>query len=392
MDSHTTPRMIERFEETFGTKDDLRCSRAPGRVNLIGEHTDYNGGFVLPMAIDREVRLYFRMVDEGPSRVWSENYGEWDEFDLSGVEPNAEQPWANYVRGAAWALQERGHPVASIEAILVGDVPIGAGLSSSAAMEVASALALSPPASRDEIDRGELARTCQMAENEFVGVNCGIMDQFVSLHAEPERAVLIDCRSLDYQLLPLDNSEVHVVVCNTMVDHELGSSAYNERRATCERAADIINTRLDQDVHQLRDVTASMLDHCRDVLDDLVYRRARHVVKENDRARTAVGALKDGDYRGFGSLMNASHESLRDDYEVSCAELDVMVEVARQQDGCLGARMTGAGFGGCTVNLVRRESVESFIEGVQRGYRDRTGIESEIYEFTAQRGARVETC
>jgi galactokinase len=391
MNPETTAQMIDRFEKTFGTREGLCCSRAPGRVNLIGEHTDYNGGFVLPMAIDRDVRLYFRTLKEGPVRIWSENYGEWDEFDLGSVELNSEQPWANYVRGAAWALQEAGRRVVPIEAILVGDVPIGAGLSSSAAMEVSSALAVSPEAAAGEIEKTELALTCQRAENDFVGVNCGIMDQFVSLHAERDRAVLIDCRSLEYQLLPLDNSRVRVVVCNTMVNHELGSSAYNERRATCEHAADVINAHEGGGVDQLRDVTIETLEQCREVMDDLAYWRAHHVVTENARTRTAVGALQDEEYPEFGRLMNVSHESLRKDYEVSCEELDIMVEVARRQPGCLGARMTGAGFGGCTVNLVRRDNVEEFIDGVHRGYREETNISADIYELTAQSGAAVET-
>jgi galactokinase len=217
------------------------------------------------------------------------------------------------------------------------------------------------------------------------------MDQFVSLHARSDRAVLIDCRSLDYELLPLDTSKVRVVVCNTMVDHELGSSAYNDRRATCEHAADVINTHEGGGVEQLRDVSIEKLEQCREVMDDLTYQRAHHVVTENERTRTAVGALEGEQYPEFGRLMNVSHESLREDYEVSCAELDAMVEVARRQSGCLGARMTGAGFGGCTVNLVRRENVEEFIQGVREGYREKTNIDAEIYEFTAQSGATVET-
>jgi galactokinase len=259
-------------------------------------------------------------------------------------------------------------------------------------MEVSSALALCPQAAAGELDRADLARICQRAENEFVGVNCGIMDQFVSLHAERERAVLIDCRSLDYRLLPLDNSEVHVVVCNTMVDHELGSSAYNERRATCERAARAINAHEGGGVEELRDVTIGTLEQCREVMDDRAYRRAHHVVTEDDRVRAAEQALQNGLYEEFGALMDASHESLRDDYEVSCAELDLLVEIARRQPGYLGARMTGAGFGGCTVNLVRPNAVRSFIDGLREGYADETGVDPEIYEFTACPGAGVEIC
>ncbi len=392
MDAQKTTKMLERFKTTFGSADNLCCARAPGRVNLIGEHTDYNGGFVLPMGIDREVRLFFRPVEDGPVRVWSENYGEWDEFVLEDIQPNPEQPWANYIRGAAWAMREAGQRIRPVEAILIGDVPIGAGLSSSAALEVASALALCGKAAEGDIPRKNVALACQRAENEFVGVNCGIMDQFVSLHAEKNRAVLIDCRTLDYKLLPLENSEVRVVVCNTMVDHELGSSAYNERRATCEKAVRIIADRVEESVEQLRDVSPDMLARCGDHLDAKTRRRAQHVVTEDERALAAVDALGERNYEEFGRLMNASHDSLRDDYEVSCEELNIMVEAAREQDGCLGARMTGAGFGGCTVNLVRREDAAQFTETIADSYQSRTDIEPEVYDFTACPGARVESC
>jgi galactokinase len=386
----TVGKLIEKFASTFGSKDGLRCARAPGRVNLIGEHTDYNGGFVLPMAIDRDVRVFFRHADRGPARVWSENYGEWDEFDLDRIQHNPRQPWSNYVRGVAWALHEAGLPVRPIEAIIYGNVPIGAGLSSSAAIEVACALAFCPEALKRP-GRRELALICQRAENRFVGVNCGIMDQFVSLHAEDDRAVLIDCRSLDYKLLPLDTSRVRVMVCNTMVHHELGSSAYNERRSTCELASRQLNDRLG-DVRQLRDVTSVQLADHADALDELTYRRARHVVTEDERALAAVAALTEGRYEEFGALMNASHESLREDYEVSCRELDLMVEIARRQPGTLGARMTGAGFGGCTVNLVRREAAAAFAPAVAEAYESETGIRPEVYEFSAVPGAQVVNC
>jgi len=390
MDHPAATMLMERFEGAFGTCEGLRCARAPGRVNLIGEHTDYNGGFVLPMALDREVRIYFRRAAQQQVRVWSENYGEWDEFDPRSHEHNASQPWSNYVRGVAWALDEAGLPAEPFEGVLYGDVPIGAGLSSSAAIEVASALALCPDV-LERISRRELALICQRAENEFVGVNCGIMDQFVSLHAEQDHAVLIDCRSLEHGLLPLDTSRVRVVVCNTMVHHELGSSAYNERRRTCESAAEKLAGCLGQRVRQLRDVTPALLEKCRGELTELQWKRVRHVVTENERTLSAVQALAEGRYEEFGQLMNASHESLRDDYEVSCEELDLMVELARAREGVLGARMTGGGFGGCTVNLVRREHVDEFVKAVSSAYAAQTGIEPQVYEFTAARGAGLIT-
>jgi len=387
IDASTVQRLRRTFKEQFGWDEGLLRSRAPGRVNLIGEHTDYNGGFVLPMAVDREVHIFFRPRRDGPVRLWSENYGEWDEFDLNGIERNERQAWANYPRGVALMLQRHGCRLRPFDGIVFGDLPLGAGLSSSAAFEVATALALC--ASAGEMPEPKrLALLCQQAENEFVGVNCGIMDQFVCVHARAEHALLLDCRSLEHELLPLDTARVRVVVCNTMVRHELGSSAYNQRRARCEEAARVLNE-LAGGVQQLRDVTPELLARHAGALEELTLKRARHVVTENERTRNAAIALRAGDYGRFGALMNESHESLRHDYEVSCDELDLMVELARRQPGVLGARMVGAGFGGCTVNLVRAESADAFVQKVQDGYRRETGIEPEIYQFVAVGGAEV---
>jgi len=382
--------LLRTYEETFGSRDGLRCARAPGRVNLIGEHTDYNGGFVMPMAVDRDVRVFFRATERGPVRLWSENYGQWDEFDLDSIERNDRQGWSNYPRGVALALQDAGCTLQPIEGLVYGDVPIGAGLSSSAALEVATARAFCAAAGV-QLDSKELARLCQRAENRFVGVNCGIMDQFVSIHAERERALLLDCRSLEHELLPLDTSAVRVVVCNTMVHHELGSSAYNERRARCEEAARMLNERVGG-ISQLRDVTPEMLAEHGRVLDKVTLKRARHVVSENRRTIMAAEALKARDYEAFGRLMDESHESLRRDFEVSCAELDLMVKLARQRSGVLGARMVGAGFGGCTVNLVRRDRADRVADGIRAAYLRATGIEPEVYQFLAVSGATVERC
>ena len=392
MDPQAVEELARTFARTFGVRQGLRCARAPGRVNLIGEHTDYNGGYVLPMAVEREVRVAFLPADSGPVRLWSADYGEWDEFDLGATEarPAGGHGWRRYVRGVAWALQEAGCRLRPLWGIVQGDVPVGAGLSSSAALEVATARAFCAAAG---IERPgpELARICRRAENEFVGVRCGIMDQFVSIHARRDHALLLDCRSLDHEHVPLDGAAVRVVVCNTMVRHELGSSAYNERRARCEAAARILDARAGG-VEQLRDVTPEMLREHADALDDLTCRRARHVVSEIDRTARAADALRGGDYRRFGRLMCESHESLRDDYEVSCAELDLMVELARALPGVLGARMTGAGFGGCTVNLVERARADEFTRAVAEGYEARTGTRPEVYGFAPAAGAAVEPC
>jgi galactokinase len=385
--------LVAKFEQTFGGRQGLRCAHAPGRVNLIGEHTDYNGGFVMPMAIDRQARVLFRPADRGPVRLWSENCGEWDEFDLDRIERN-ESPgsgWSNYLRGVAVMLQEAGHALRPIEGIVWGDVPIGAGLSSSAALEVAAARAFCAAADC-RLDRRELALLCQRAENRFVGVNCGIMDQFVSIHAERQHALLLDCRSLEHRQLPLDTSAVRVVVCNTMVHHELGSSAYNERRSRCEEAARLLNEAAGGGIRQLRDASGEVLARHGHVLDRVTLKRARHVVSENERTLAAAEALTAADYEGFGRLMNESHESLRKDYEVSCEELDLMVRLARRRAGVLGARMVGAGFGGCTVNLVRAERADHVAQGVREAYRRETGIEPEAYQFVAVAGSAVERC
>ncbi len=390
MDYRRIEELARKFERNFGTREGLRCSRAPGRVNLIGEHTDYNGGFVMPMAVDREVRVFFRPAPDGPVRLWAENMGEWDEFDLDDIQPNPQQAWSNYARGVAHVLGKAGVEVSPVEGIIYGDVPIGAGLSSSAALEVAVAKALCTAAGSEPEPR-RLALLCQRAENEFVGVNCGIMDQFVSVHARAQHALLLDCRSLEHEQLPLDTSAVRVIVCNTMVHHELGSSAYNERRAACEEAARLLDREVGG-IEQLRDVTQQMLREHGRALAEVTRRRARHVVTENARTLQAAEALKRADYERFGRLMDGSHESLRDDYEVSCGELDLMVEMARRQPGVLGARMVGAGFGGCTVNLVRAEDAEAFMPAVADAYRQQTDIEPDVYECVAVEGARVERC
>ncbi len=387
MDYGTLKDLRSKFEQTFGGTSGLRCARAPGRVNLIGEHTDYNGGFVLPIAVDREVSILFRPVGAEPVRLWSENYGEWDEFDLDDITPNPRQPWADYIRGTAHHLHEAGLDIRPVEGIICGDVPIGAGLSSSAAIEVAAALAFTDAAGVT-VDSRKLALICQEAENRFVGVNCGIMDQFVSIHARRDHALLLDCRSLHYEHLPLDGSAVRVVVCNTMVHHSLGDSAYNQRRATCENACRTLAERLPR-VRQLRDVDVDTLAANADLLDETMLRRARHVVTEIDRTRRGADALRAGDYAGLGRLMFESHASLRDDYEVSCSELDLMVDLARPLDGLLGARMVGAGFGGCTVNLVRRDAASAFADSMRSAYEDATGIAPDVYELSPSAGADV---
>ncbi len=371
-------------EQSTGVANVARVFRAPGRVNLIGEHTDYNDGFVMPAAIG--FATWVTAVPRDDRLVWafSENFAEEIQFDLDEPNPRAQGHWSDYVRGVAVVLEQAGYHLRGASLSIRGDVLIGSGLSSSAALEVATGLALLKN-SGFEIDRVELARLCQRSENEFVGLRCGIMDQFVSCCGEAGKALLLDCRSLEYKLLPFPE-ETRLVICNTMVKHDLASSEYNIRRAECEAGVrHFAQSR--SNVRALRDVTLVDLELYGDDLSSVLYRRCRHVITENARVLEAAAALERGDLEGFGHLMNQSHRSLRDDYEVSCPELDLMVEMAGRVKGVYGARMTGGGFGGCTVNLVMAENVDEFKRVVATGYEAETGLQAGIYVCSAAQGA-----
>lgn len=361
--------------------------RAPGRVNLIGEHTDYNEGFVFPVAIDREVRYAVSPRDDRKVVLRSLNFDAESEFSLSNITKDADQPWSNYVRGIAAALQEAGHVLRGMNAVIEGDVPLGSGLSSSAAMEIGALLAFEA-VSGFQIEPVSAARLAQKAENQFVGVNCGIMDQFISRLGKKGHALLIDCRSLSYEPVPVGGDEVRIVVADSKVKRGLVDSEYNKRRAECERAVVLLSGRL-SNIGALRDVTPEQLVAHADLLADVTLRRARHVVTEDDRCLRSVEALRAGDLEAFGKLMNQSHISLRDDYEVSCRELDLLVEAAWAVSGVLGSRMTGAGFGGCTVSLVRADAVDRFRAEVSQAYEQATGRSPEIYVCSAEDGAGI---
>ena len=340
-----------------------RVFRAPGRVNLIGEHTDYNDGFVMPVAIHLSTWVTTAPRPDRKLLVHSDNFSETVELgDSAGSE------WSRYVLGVARVLEKRGYSLPGADLRIRTDLPIGAGLSSSAALEVAVGYALLS-VSGIRIDRTDLARACQRAEHEFVGVRCGIMDQMIACHGRAQHALLLDTRNLEYEHLPLPNN-VSVVACNTMVKHSLSATEYNTRRAECESAARALG-------RSLRDVTLSEVEN---------NRRARHVVTENARVQSAAVALKNKNLREFGRLMYESHRSLRDDYEVSCRELDTMVEIASTITGVYGARMTGGGFGGCTVNLVDTGAVERFRSTIAEQYKKATGFLAEIYACTAASG------
>jgi galactokinase len=374
--------LSDRFQALYRAAP--RIYRAPGRVNLIGEHTDYNDGFVMPLAIDFSTWVAIAPRADRRVVIRSENYSETAEFDLDDPKPRRTRHWSDYSRGVAVTLESAGHRLRGADILLRGEVPIGSGLSSSAAMEVATGYALLDTAGVD-LDRLALALICRRAENEFVEMRCGLMDQFVSCFGAQGHALLLDCRSLEYQLLPLPEA-VKVVVCNTMVKHALAGSEYNARRAECGEGVRLLAQRL-SGVRSLRDVTSSELERFQAELPEVVYKRCRHVISENARVAATAVALELADLATFGDLMGASHCSLRDDYEVSCAELDLLVELANQVPGVYGSRMMGGGFGGCTVNLVAATHVDRFKESVASGYAKVTRREPEIYVCTAAQGA-----
>ena len=350
--------------------------RAPGRVNLIGEHTDYNEGFVFPAAIDLYTRVTVAPRNDRKLLIHSQSFSNDIEIDLDDSRANARGHWSDYVRGVALMLERAGHRLKGAGLDVRSTVPIGAGLSSSAALEVAAGHALLETSGHD-VDRLELAKLCQQAENEFVGMRCGIMDQFIACFGRAGHSLMLDCRSLEYRLAPLP-PDVRLVICNTMIRHELAASEYNNRRAECEAGVEYF-ARFRSEVRALRDVTINDVDSYGRDLPEAIQKRCRHVITENLRVEEAAAALGHGDLNTFGELMCASHRSLKEDYEVSCAELDTMVDLATQVEGVYGARMTGGGFGGCTINLVKADSVAEFSKQVVRGYERATGLAPEIY-------------
>ena len=376
---------IETFKRDFRNiyRQEPQIFRAPGRVNLIGEHTDYNEGFVMPAAIDFYTWAAIALRPDSKVNIRSDSFEGIISVDV-GNQLQPKHNWSDYAVGVLDQLRHSDGRLSGADILIHGEVPIGAGLSSSAAVEAAVGLALLTSNHRP-IDRVQLALLCQRAENQFVGTRCGIMDQFVSCNGQRDHALMLDCRSLDYKLLPLARG-ARMVICNTMVKHEHSTGEYNQRRAACEEGVRLLRDELPR-IRALRDVSPTQLEAHRERLPFIVYRRCRHVVTENERVQRAAAMLESNDLQGFGELMAQSHQSLRDDYEVSSRELDVMVEIAGRQPGVYGARMTGGGFGGCTINLVAAEHAEMFRQSVAAAYKATTGLGPEIYISPAADGA-----
>ncbi|HVU18222.1 MAG TPA: galactokinase [Candidatus Didemnitutus sp.] len=362
-------RALDEFKRRLGTRPALLV-RSPGRVNLIGEHTDYNDGFVLPMAIDRATWIALRPRDDGKVALHSIDFNQSAEFPVSDLSRGGAE-WAEFAKGVAEQLQRVPVTLKGFEGVIATDVPVAAGLSSSASFSLAIARAFHA-VSGFPWNSAQMALLCQRVEKERMGVNCGIMDQLVIASAHDGQATFIDCRSLAVQPAPLPARHA-VLILDTKKSRTLAGSAYNERRAQCEAAARVFG------VKALRDVSAEAFRAGEAKLDPLIRRRARHVVMEDDRVERAVTALRAGDAKAFGDLMNASHESLRTDYEVSCAELDEISSLARNQAGCLGARMTGAGFGGCAVALVEEGRAHAIASAVTAGFSQRFGVQPAVY-------------
>jgi len=372
-----TQTLERSFSTYFNAKSEF-IVRAPGRVNLIGEHTDYNDGFVLPMAIDRAVWIALSSRADSRVRVRSLDLEVDSAFDLHSLTKGS--GWQEYIKGVAYQLQKAGHELRGFDAVMTGDVPRGAGLSSSAAVELAAAYAFAA-VSGFAWDAAQMAKISQKAENEWVGMNCGIMDQMASAACREGCALFLDCRTLEVQHAPLPEN-ISVVILDTSTRRGLVDSAYNERRSQCEEAARWFG------VKALRDVSVEEFEKGNG-LSEVVMKRARHIITENARVLEAVNVMKAGNVKRLGELFNASHASLRDDFEVTNEALNQIVECAQEQPSCYGARMTGAGFGGCAVALVREENAQEFAKAVSAAYKQRSGLDASVYVCKASEGASL---
>lgn len=375
--------ITRKFTEIYGQTP--RLFRAPGRVNLIGEHTDYNDGFVLPMAIDRETVIAAFPRQDNKIQTYTINLNQSAECKLDEPFKQNNISWFSYIEGVARILQRNGVKIFGANLLVFSDVPTGAGLSSSAALEVATGFSLCAMFGQT-VDKTMLALVGQKAEHEFIGAKVGIMDQFVSAHAAQNCALFLDCRTLEFEHIPLDGQDFAVVICDSHVKHEIANSGYNERRLECAEAVKLLQEFLPK-IENLRDVTIEVFGNHADELPEIIQRRAKHIITENERVKNAVSSLKTNDLANFGKLMNESHLSMRDDYEISCQEVDWLVEIAQNIEGVLGARMTGGGFGGSSVNLVKRQNLAHFCDTIKAEYFSKTRIETTVLITAACPGA-----
>ena len=383
--------LVQKFYELFGAEGDIRTYFAPGRVNLIGEHTDYNGGHVFPCALTLGTYAVARKRDDDKIRFYSANFESLGivETSLDDVVPSKKAGWTNYPKGVMWAFEKRGYVMTSgLDMLIYGDIPNGSGLSSSASLEVLTGVVLKDLYNFEEVSMVDIALIGQDSENNFNGCNCGIMDQFASAMGKKGNAVFLDTSTLEYEYAPVDLLDAKIVITNSKVKHSLVDSAYNDRRNECETALKELQEVVD--IKTLGDLTEEEFEANKDAIkSEIRKKRAKHAVYENQRTIKAVEALKNNDIETFGQLMNASHESLKNDYEVSCEEVDVLVELAQSIPGVLGSRITGGGFGGCTVSIVKNDVIDKFIEVVGNGYTEKLGRKAEFYVVEIGGGASV---
>jgi galactokinase len=381
-------KLIKEFFEQYGNpQDQPRIFFAPGRVNLIGEHTDYNGGFVLPCALQYGTSLLIRPNTTNDISMASVNLPFKAVFDAGGIPTRISDQWTNYPMGVMNEFLKRGIEISGFDMLFAGDIPTGAGLSSSASLEMVTAYAITVMLDAKQLEMTDLIQISKTAENDFVGVNCGIMDMFAIGMGKQDHAIFLNCGTLEYKNVPLVLSGFELIIANTNKPRDLPGSKYNERVEECRKAVEELS--LTHPVSNLGEIGFMEFFKIQDrISDEVIRRRARHVISENQRVLNAVPVLLKGDILQFGALLNASHESLRDNYEVTGPELDALVEEAQRINGCVGARMTGAGFGGCTVNIVRQDSVTQFMEEVERNYEQRTGLKPAFYPAVAGNGVR----
>lgn len=384
-----TEKLMETFQNLFGADGDIRTYFAPGRVNLIGEHTDYNGGHVFPCALTLGTYAVARKRDDRVLRFYSENFASLGviETSLDDLVPDEKADWTNYPKGVMWTFEKRGYKLPQgMDIAIYGDIPNGSGLSSSASLEVLTGIMLKDMFGFDEITMPEIAQIGQYSENNFNGCNCGIMDQFASAMGKKDNAIFLDTNTLEYEYAPVVLPDAKIVITNSKVKHSLVDSAYNDRRSECETALEELKSEMP--IVTLGDLTEAEFEAHKDTIKDPVRQlRAKHAVYENQRTIRAVAALKANNIEEFGKLMNESHISLKNDYEVSCEEIDILVDLAWEIPGVIGSRITGGGFGGCTVSIVKNDAVDTFIEKVGNGYKEQTGNTAEFYVVEVGDGA-----